>query len=225
MVLSLFFQATAAAQSPGIEVITPRFEPARPRNDSAVIPAQFREILGKPGVVPPERRPKGVDETYDPIVRTDLPGPQRLFLRESEAQFFERLAQDMKKQKGGGRAIFPEDIVISKEPYKPRNFQRMTETVEPCYVCHGRLFWEQPNFERTGHSLGVLTPAVCLGVFYYDTLLLPYHAFSEFRNYDCNVGKCLPSDPAPLLLPRERFSVTGLVGQAGAITGIGFLFP
>ena len=107
-----------------------------------------------------------------------------------------------------------------------RNLRRMAEHVEPCFVMHRRLLFEQPNFERVGYNFGVLQPAICLGVFYYDMALLPYHAWSDLHNrVDCNVGKCLPGDQAPLLLPLERFSVTGLAAQAGTITGLAFLFP
>ena len=160
-------------------------------------------------------------------VRTELPGPQRLFLRQSEAQFFDRIAQDMKKQQGGTRAIFPEAPVISKEKYSPRRYENMPVVfVEPSYVCHGRLLFEQPNFERTGYNFGILQPAIGLGVFYYDVALLPYHAFSDLHQcYDCSAGKCLPGDPAPLYLYRERFSWTGLAAQAGVMTGLHFLFP
>lgn len=165
------------------------------------------------------------EEPSGPFIRTELPGPQRLFMRESEAQFFDRLAQNMKKA-DGTRAIFPEEPVVSKQAYRPRNFPHMVELVEPSYVCHGRLLWEQPNFERHGYNFGVLTPAICVGVFYYDTLLYPYHHFSDLSGLgDCSVGKCMPGDQAPFLVPRERFSVTGLVGQAGAMIGLGYLFP
>ena len=198
------------------EIITPRFVPAQ----SGVVQAEAKEKAAPQ----PMRVPANPEDSVAPYVRIDLPGPQRLFQRDSEAQFFERIAQETKKQKS--RAIFPEEPVLSKQPFQPRNFPHMEERVEPGYVCHGRLLYEQPNFERIGYDFGILQPAICLGVFYYDTALLPYHVFSDLScRGECNVGKCLPLDQAPLLLPIERFSVTGLVGQAGAVFGGVFLFP
>src|SRR5205807_8227795 len=96
--------------------------------------------------------------------------------------------------------------------------------VDPCYVSHRRLYFEQPNFERTGYDFGVLQPALCVGAFYYDLVLLPYHFCTnpQDRN-EYSVGKCLPGDQAPLLLRRERFSATGLLGMTGVATGIGLL--
>jgi hypothetical protein len=102
----------------------------------------------------------------------------------------------------------------------------MVELVEPGYVCHRRLLFEQPNFERYGYDYGILQPGISLGIFWYDTLSLPYHAFSRpCRNYDCSSGKCLPGDPVPLYLYKEPFSLTGLVAQTGVVLGGFFAFP
>ncbi len=170
-------------------------------------------------------RGKDGDEV-DIVISVDLPGPERLFRRESERDVFERLRQDEKKRPGAGRVIFPTYQPLSKEPYAPRHFAPMVETVEPSYVCHTRLFFEQPNFERYGWDLGVLTPALCLGKFYYDFAFFPYHFWSRpFECVDSSSGKCLPGDPTPLYLYREPLSVTGALGQAGTIIGLGFVFP
>ena len=59
-----------------------------------------------------------------------------------------------------------------------------------------------------------------------NAVALPYHIWSDLNvRYECNAGKCLPGDRAPFLIPRERFSVTGLLGQSGTMIGLGFLFP
>ncbi len=89
------------------------------------------------------------------------------------------------------------------------------------------LLFEQPNFERGGWDLGILTPVANLGAYYYDLALLPYHALDEALStkIDCSAGKCLPGDPTPFYLYPEEFSVTGLVGEASVVTGLFFLFP
>jgi hypothetical protein len=196
---------------------------AIPRYDPMIVPAQAKV----PAKVPMAGRPFDAarDEGDEMYLRTELPGPQRFFQRDSESAFFERIAQETKRQ-SGGRAIFPQDPVVAVEPFTPRRYPKMTALVEPSYVCHTRLLFEQPNFERTGYDFGVLTPAICLGVFYYDAAMMPYHIWSDLRHHDdCNVGKCLPGDPAPFRVNCERFSVTGLVGQGAFATGVGFLFP
>jgi hypothetical protein len=181
----------------------------------------------KQPAAPPVVRPRLMnDEQIAPFIRTELPGPQRLFSRESENAFFERISVEFSKQPGMNRAIFPESAVLSREPHKPREFPEMVEVIEPGYVAHRRLYFEQPNFERYGYNFGVLQPAVCLGVFYYDMAMLPYHVWTDLRDRgETNAGKCLPGDQVPFTIPRERLSVTGAVGQAGTIFGLLYLFP
>jgi hypothetical protein len=170
------------------------------------------------------------------VIRTDLPGPQRLFMRESEAAFYDRIRQETKNDRGAVPAIFPEEIPISKEKYQlsyPRvdpitraPFPHAPLEVEPSFVCHRRLLFEQPNFERIGYNFGVVQPFLHVTTFYYDMVLLPYHLWSDFSHRaECNIGKCLPGDPAPFTVPIERFSVTGIIGEAGAIIAAAYLLP
>lgn len=159
-------------------------------------------------------------------VRIDLPGPERLFRRESEEEVFERIRQQERQAGGSGRVIFPEEVAISTEPYAPRCFPVCTLLVEPSYVCHGRLYFDQPNFERYGWDLGMLTPAINLGRFYTDVITMPYQMGTRpTEHYDCSAGKYLPGDPTPLYLYPPEFSLTGLVFQAGAFIGGAFAFP
>jgi hypothetical protein len=102
----------------------------------------------------------------------------------------------------------------------------MVKQVEPQYVIHKPLYFEQKNFERYGWDLGPMSPGVEALTFYYDVVMLPYHIGADVCHcLDTNAGKCLPGDPVPLLLYRERFSVTGLVFEAGAVFGGLFAFP
>jgi hypothetical protein len=207
------------------EAITPRFVPAQPTGITQAVYVKT-PAKAEPIVQVQAQGLRGMGDDVDDFVKIELPGPQRLFMRETEEQFFDRVRAHMRKQPDGGRVIFPEQTPVSREPYRARAFPAMLAQVEPCYVCHGRLYLEQPNFERLGYDFGVLTAPICLGVFYYDTLLLPYHAWSDLRvRYECSAGKCMPGDQAPFTIPRERFSVTGLVGQSGTMIGLGFLFP
>ena len=86
--------------------------------------------------------------------------------------------------------------------------------------------FRQPNLERHGWDLGVLSPFVSAGGFVYDLALLPYHKWSRpFQCSDSSAGKCLPGDPTPFYLYPEEFSVTGLVGQTATVLGILYVFP
>lgn len=167
------------------------------------------------------------DEDADFVIRTDLPGPERLFdTRKSESMMRETIRRDSSIRTGPARTLFPEYPPVSTQAYSGRQFSRSTARVEPSYVCHGRLYFEQPNFERAGWDLGYLTPGINVGVYYYDLFMLPYHAWTDpCRCYDCNSGKCLPGDPSPFYLYREQFSISGLAAQTLAVGGGFFIFP
>lgn len=212
-------------------VATPQQRAPQPGQQSAppIVTIDYRTTNANQPVpaLPAMQGIKPTDDRMEGYIRTELPGPQRLFMRDSEQAFLERIAQEAKKTPGSQRAIFPESPIISKEKHQPRRWDGMpVVTVEPGYVCHRRLLFEQPAFERTGYNFGILQPAIGVGLFYYDLALMPYHAFSDLHNLgECSAGKCLPGDPAPLYLRRERFSVTGLVAEGASVVGLLYLFP
>jgi hypothetical protein len=98
--------------------------------------------------------------------------------------------------------------------------------VEPAYVAHGRLLFEQKNFERGLWDLGLFTPVVESTLFYFDVAALPYHlATRPCQQYDTSAGKCLPGDPAPFLLYPPELSYSGLVAELAVGTAMFFIFP
>jgi hypothetical protein len=154
----------------------------------------------------------------------EVPGLETLSRVESEAALFERMRQE--KLRSNERIIFPDEPPITKAPFQLRHWPGQSEVVEPYFVVHGRLLFEQKDFERGIWNLGVLTPPVCLAKFWWDAALLPYHLFTRpLEQYDTGAGKCLPGDPTPLYLYPEEFSLTGLAAEAGAITALFFIFP
>jgi hypothetical protein len=181
-----------------------------------VIPAGAQEV--RPG------RPK---EESEFTVTTELPGPQRFFQRESEAQVFERLRREsLSSRVGSTRVFFPEEEPLTREPFLPRMFHPSTVVVEPSYVCHRRLYFEQQNFERVGWDVGPIEPAICLGTFYFDIVTFPYQFGTRpCQRYDWSAGKCLPGDPTPLVLYPWEWSLTGALAQAGVVVGGLAIFP
>jgi hypothetical protein len=185
---------------------------------------QFPPTRESPRSISGIRVKSGDDVDYVP--QTDMPGIDRLTRRESEQQFYERIRQESRRYPASTRIYFPDEEPVLKETFTARHFPHMVQTVAPSFVCHGRLYFEQPNFERHGWSLGAFTPAANLAVFYYDVALLPYHYWTDpCSRYDCSSGKSLPGDPTPFLLYREKLSVTGLAGQFGAVAGGFFVLP
>jgi hypothetical protein len=194
--------------------------------EHAIFTGKVGDHIQQTAQTAPARPVVRTEETYDFSVSTELPGPERIFRRQSENDFFQRIREETRLRPGTARVVFPESPPLSTEAFQRRNFPHLVRGVEPGYVCHGRLLFEQPNFERGGWDLGVLTPVANLGAYYYDLALLPYHLWTRpFEQTDCSAGKCLPGDPTPFYLYPEEFSVTGLVGEASVVTGLFFLFP
>jgi hypothetical protein len=154
----------------------------------------------------------------------EVPGLEVLTRLESEAALMERMRQELLKS--GERIVFPDEPPLTKEPYRGRPAPGLTKIVEPHFVCHGRLLFEQPNFERGLWDFGILGPLVINAKFAVDLVMLPYHLGTRpFQQYDCSAGKCMPGDPTPFLLYPEEFSLTGLTAEAAAVTGLWFVFP
>ena len=168
------------------------------------------------------------DDDADFIIRTDIPGPERLFdSLKSEASMREYIRLDSQVRAGANRLLFPEYEPLSRlTSLPPRNFPRSSTWAEPNVVCHGRLYFEQPNMERTGWDFGYLSVPLSAGVFCYDLVMFPYHYGTDPCNrYDCNVGKCMPGDNTPFLLYREPWSLSGLATEATVIGNALIVFP
>jgi hypothetical protein len=171
------------------------------------------------------------DQDIDYMIRTELPGLQRLTRRESEKEFFERISQFARQSSGAERVTFPEETPLTKEVYVPRplsaqRFPPAVKLVEPAYVVHGRLTFEQPNFERLGYDFGYLQPFVSGGVFCFDMFTLPYqYCKRPCEQLETSAGKPLPGDMAPMVLDPPEISLTGLLGETMVGTGIVLGFP
>jgi hypothetical protein len=124
------------------------------------------------------------------------------------------------------------DITLPSYPpvpppeYPGRFWPPLVETVEPAYLCYGRLYFEQINSERYGWDLGPLHPLISAGIFYSDVATLPYHAATDpLRRCECNTGYALPGDPMPLLSYLPEPSLTGALAEATAIGLLFVIFP
>jgi hypothetical protein len=194
---------------------------------AGVVAPDARQTIIRTGAQMGSRYKVG-DEDTDITIRTDMPGAERLFdTRKSEAMMREYIRLETQVRTGQNRVMFPEYEKLSKDTsVPPRAFPPASTWAEPNVVCHGRLYFEQPNSERSGWDFGYLSIPLNVGVYYYDLVMLPYHWGTDpCRRYDCNVGKCLPGDATPFYLYREPFSVTGLAAETTVLGAGFFIFP
>lgn len=201
---------------------TMHFSRAPVEQREAASPANFmqsteREHYGRPR--------KDIDEVEPPSYG-EMPGADRLFRRESEEDWRDRVREDEKRRLGADRVEFPPEPRVSKEMWTPRFFPPATAIADACFVPHGRLLYVQPNFERLGYDFGIFQPAISTGIFYFDCLTAPYqYCKRPFQQFDASAGKPLPGDDAPFVIEPIEPSFTGLLGEAFLVTGIVFAFP
>jgi hypothetical protein len=166
------------------------------------------------------------EETAAYHIQLEPPGPERLFRLDSEARLQERIRQEGRDRTPIDIAVFPNEPVLSTQPYYGRRWTPAHEYAEANYVCYHRLLYEQKNFERYGWDLGFITPVVSALDFFADFIVMPYHGFTDpCRCYECSTGYCLPGDPVPFLLYPCEPSVTGALAEAGAVAAVMAIFP
>jgi hypothetical protein len=193
---------------------------------TAVQPAAFQNRIPPPsgqGMTGPYASTAGESD----LITLVPPGFERVFGRlESEASFNERIRQAARNRDFKDRTVFPEQPIISTEPFRPRSFPPHQEIVEPNFVAHDLLLFEQKNFERHGWDLGILSPIASASKFYCDFVTLPYHLASQIgRGPDASAGKCLPGDPVPLLLYPPEINLTAGIVETATIVGLIAIFP
>jgi hypothetical protein len=184
----------------------------------------MKEAAFQPEKLPPPTPKEEEKLTYP--VKTDVPSAMELFRLQSEKSLFEAIRQETRDRDATSALVFPDEPSLPKEVYLGRRWPQSRELVEPSYVCHARLYFEEKNSDRYGWDLGILQPLVSTAAFYRDVVLFPYHwGTRPCQRYDCSTGKCLPGDPVPYLCYPEEVSLTGLAVEGAVVTTLFFVFP
>lgn len=112
-------------------------------------------------------------------------------------------------------------MTVVKAGYAPAQ-----AVIEPRYVVHRRLYFEEKNAERYGWDLGLAQPVVSTGIFFKDVLFWPAHLTSNFyERYDVSAGKCPPGSPVAYYLYPPNIDLKGGLVQTGVVIGTAFLLP
>jgi len=117
-------------------------------------------------------------------------------------------------------------VAAAGTPLPPRAFAPTQLLLEPSYVVHRRLLFEELNAERHGWDFGIAQPLISTAQFYGDVLLWPARLASNLdERYDTSAGKCPPGSPVPYFLyPKEITPFGALVGFT-VIGGTLAIFP
>lgn len=203
------------------------------------------DVPGVAGPVPPGpsvafKQPPGKIIPVDPKY-VQLPPREHIFTvyndLELEKAIMERLRQDLIEQQkkyspeAERYLVFPPLPVVSPPgvPYRPKTvaYAPSKMIVEPGYVVHRRLHFEEKNAERAGWDLGPLSAVLGAGYFVRDALLWPQSLASGCVTgfWSTSAGKCLPGTPAPYYLYPVGLTVTGTAFETLVVATTAFIFP
>jgi hypothetical protein len=93
-------------------------------------------------------------------------------------------------------------------------------------VCHRPLYFEQPNVERYGYSIGFAQPVLSGAHFFGSVIALPYFVGARRPN-ECiyTLGYDRPGTPTPFRAPLPPLSLRGAAMQGAFVTGAVFAIP
>jgi hypothetical protein len=121
----------------------------------------------------------------------------------------------------------PNEIQLSTGPFEPRVFPASTYTWQASNVFYQPLYFEDPDLERYGHAWPFfIQPVVSSVRFATQAVGLPYQAVIDppcCRVYP--LGFYRPGECAPKLIYQIPWNTEAAAVEAGAITGVYFLFP
>ena len=181
--------------------------------------------------------PRSVEET---LTRgKEVPGPDLVFSLKTEREINAEIVREVGPERTPVFSVIPRDLPVAPEDkplggyarlsdvdFTGRKYPPITRLVEPAYITHHRLYFEELNAERYGWEAGPLQPFVSMGYFFKDFALLPYNfAARPCQRFDTNYGKCLPGDPVPYLCYPLELSLAGGVTEAGTIVALFALIP
>lgn len=88
------------------------------------------------------------------------------------------------------------------------------------------LYFEDPNLERCGISKGCLTEVSSVGLFMFNTAILPYRVAAQPPG-ECvkSLGDCPTCNEFDSTAALPPWSWRGVVAEAGVITGLVFIIP
>ncbi len=221
---------TVAFQKPtGSDTPAPATAPAVPQAPPAkpIPPGTAAEV---PVAPPPAAQPPPL-------------GREKLFRLESDLEVRNRIVRELveedairakRENKEPSRASYFEPPVIAPnaegKTYQTKvvreTYPVMKSLLEPDYVVHRRLLFEDKNTERYGWDLGILQPVLSTALFYKDTLLWPANLASHaFERYDTSAGKYLAGTPVPYYLYPPEIDLFGFGVGGAVIAGVAVILP
>jgi hypothetical protein len=109
---------------------------------------------------------------------------------------------------------------------KTANYPPRQAILEPGYVVHRRLHFEERNAERQGWDLGPMQTLVSAAYFFGDVLAWPHSLASGFHYgfWETSAGKCAPGSTTPYYLYPPKLTASGSAFETLVIVTTAFAF-
>lgn len=208
----------------------PAVQPALPPLGVPAIPTS---IVRTPAVeVPPiEIEKSTVKYQAEPSKAVPLPGalPSRddVFRLDGDSVLNRRIQRELGDKKD--EFPLPNALLPAGATYTPKTagYPPVRAKLEPTYVIHRRLYFEDTNAERAGWDMGPVQPIFSAAWFVRDVVLLPHNVASGFwkNRWDTSAGKCPPGAPTPYYLYPRGYTVSGLLWEVPLVVGLTYIFP
>lgn len=121
----------------------------------------------------------------------------------------------------------PSECRLDDMPLVARNWSPITMTWKASGLCHRPLYFDEPQLERYGHTLGPLVqPALSGAHFFANIAILPYKMGVHPLN-ECQypLGYYRPGNCAPRMIPPVPLSLRGALWQTGFVVGGIYVIP
>lgn len=182
--------------------------------------------------VAPAQEPGGLVQEAPPSVLEPLPAPRKSDERfQRFLQPLDTLSTDIKPQSGRlpksfGAEVFSPQDALGQVPAEYRPVEPFAFDWEATGIYHQPLYFEQPNLERHGYSLGLLQPVASGAHFFATVPALPYLMAAtppRWRVY--SLGHSRPGSVTDYRVIRPPLSLRGAAAQSLIVTGLIFVVP
>lgn len=234
---------SAEAPVPDVPALPPPLPASRYLSEGKAAPhPAFAQPEPGTGAAQPLDAPSTSKKAIPPVPpeAIQLPARQNVFTvyndDKLEKAIMERVREDLRRDnkytpQQEQYLVLPPLPVVSPPgvAYRPKTseYEPRQVLIEPHYVTHRRLHFEERNSERNGWDLGPLQTLVSTAYFWRDTLLWPQSLASACVRgpWDTSAGKSTPGCPTPYYVYPLGLTVTGTAAETAIITGGAFLLP
>jgi hypothetical protein len=121
----------------------------------------------------------------------------------------------------------PKEITLSDAQWQPRTYAPSVYAWQASNICYNPLYFEDVQLERYGHSWPFfIQPFVSMGRMTVQTAGLPYQMVIDPPHSGVYpLGFYRPGECSPKLIYQIPLNLEAGLAEAGAITGVYFLFP